>query len=132
MLPQHYVGSPGKSCSGHLHRTGRAAGFSRFVSPCFRWAGRLYLFGDETTEDEGFNMQVKSPGMKQALFLQLAATMGRAYSLHTPLALPTALTTWRGRGGTSLSPRSFLSLIAYEYPGSLAEDFNLVELPTII
>ena len=84
--------------------------------------GVWYLFGDETTEDEGFNMQ-QIPRHEQALFLQLAATMGRAYSLHTPMALSTALQLGAVHGGTSLSTRSFLSPIAYEYPGSLVERF---------
>ena len=55
-----------------------------------RWNWRLYLFGDETTEDEGFNMQ-QVPKHEHGLFLQLVASMGRAYTLHTPAALPTAL-----------------------------------------
>jgi len=52
--------------------------------------GVWYLCGDETSEDEGFNMQ-QVPKHEQGLFLRLAATLGHAYSLHTPLALPTAL-----------------------------------------
>lgn len=36
--------------------------------------GVWYLFGDETTEDEGFNMQ-QVPRHAQGLFLQIAATM---------------------------------------------------------
>ncbi len=52
--------------------------------------GVYHLYGDETTEDEGPNMQ-QIPRPEQGLFLRLASTMGPAYSLHTPAALPTAL-----------------------------------------
>ena len=52
--------------------------------------GVWHLYGDETTEDEGPNMQ-QIPRPEQGLFLRLCSTMGSAYSLHTPAALPTAL-----------------------------------------
>ena len=52
--------------------------------------GVWHIYGDETTEDEGPNMQ-QIPRAEQGLFLRLAATMGPAYSLHTPGALATAL-----------------------------------------
>jgi 3D-(3,5/4)-trihydroxycyclohexane-1,2-dione acylhydrolase (decyclizing) len=52
--------------------------------------GVWYLFGDETTQDEGFNMQ-QIPKHEQNLFQQLCATLGKAYTLHTPLAVTTAL-----------------------------------------
>ena len=41
--------------------------------------GVWHLYGDETTEDEGPNMQ-QVPRAEQGLFLRLAATMGAAYS----------------------------------------------------
>ena len=74
-----------------LHRWGALAAS---LVPASNGLGVYYLFGDETTEDEGPNMQ-QVPERGQHAFLQLCATMGRAYSLHTPLALPTALR--RGR-----------------------------------
>jgi 3D-(3,5/4)-trihydroxycyclohexane-1,2-dione acylhydrolase (decyclizing) len=52
--------------------------------------GVWYLLGDETSEDEGPNMQ-QIPGKEQNAFLKLYSHMGSAYSLHTPLALPAAL-----------------------------------------
>ena len=52
--------------------------------------GVWYILGDETTEDEGPNMQ-QIPRPEQDLFLRLFSTMGQAYSLHTPGAIPTAL-----------------------------------------
>ncbi len=81
--------------------------------------GVWYLFGDETTEDEGFNMQ-QIPRHEQGLFLRLASTMGAAYTLHTPLALPTALRRGAATVGPSHSPRAFLPAPPDEYPGRLA------------
>jgi 3D-(3,5/4)-trihydroxycyclohexane-1,2-dione acylhydrolase (decyclizing) len=52
--------------------------------------GIWFLLGDVTTEDEGPNMQ-QIPKYEQDLFLRLTETMGRAYMLHTPGALCTAL-----------------------------------------
>lgn len=52
--------------------------------------GVWHIYGDETTEDEGPNMQ-QIPKPEQELFLRLCSTVGEAYTLHTPTALPTAL-----------------------------------------
>ena len=90
--------------------------------------GIWYLFGDETTEDEGFNMQ-QVPKHEQGLFLQQAATMGRAYSLHTPLAISTALQ----RGATTVDRAyragPFFLLLPMNVQGAWLPDFNLDELP---
>lgn len=90
--------------------------------------GVWYLFGDETTEDEGFNMQ-QVPRHEQALFLQLAATMGRAYSLHTPLALSTALQLGAVTTGHPYRPGPFYLLLPMNTQSAWLPDFNLDELP---
>ncbi len=90
--------------------------------------GVWYLFGDETTHDEGPNMQ-QIPKHEQGLFLQLCATIGSAYALHTPEAVGTALR--RGlvtvddpvRGGPF-----FLLLPLNTQPAALPA-FHLDELP---
>ena len=98
------------------------------LAPASDGIGIWYLFGDETTEDEGFNMQ-QVPKHEQGLFLQLAATMGRAYSLATPLALPTALQ----RGATTVDhpyrPGPFYLLMPMNTQASWLPEFNLDELP---
>jgi len=90
--------------------------------------GVWYLFGDETTEDEGFNMQ-QVPKHEQGLFLQLAATMGRAYTLHTTAALPTAL----HYGATTVDhpsrPGPFYLLMPMNTQPAWMPNFNLDELP---
>ncbi|CAG0995899.1 partial 3D-(3,5/4)-trihydroxycyclohexane-1,2-dione acylhydrolase (decyclizing), partial [Gammaproteobacteria bacterium] len=74
------------------------------------------------------NMQ-QVPRHEQGLFLQLAGTMGRAYSLHTPLALPTALQ----RGAITVDhptrPGPYYLLLPMNTQASWLPDFNLEELP---
>ncbi len=90
--------------------------------------GVWYLFGDETSEDEGLNMQ-QIPRHEQQIFLRLCSAMGRAYSLHTPGAVGTALR--RGlvtvdhphRGGP------FYLLMPMNTQPYLMSRFNLDELP---
>lgn len=98
------------------------------IVPASDGLGVWYLLGDETTEDEGPNMQ-QIPKHEQNLFLRLFSTMGDAYCLHTPEAVGTALR--RGlvtvdhphRGGPF-----FLLLPMNTQPGPLP-GFNLEELP---
>jgi 3D-(3,5/4)-trihydroxycyclohexane-1,2-dione acylhydrolase (decyclizing) len=98
------------------------------IAPASDGIGVWYLFGDETTEDEGPNMQ-QIPRHEQGLFLQLCASLGRAYSLHTPLALSTALQ--RGMCAVDHPHRAgpfFLLLPMNTQPARLP-GFNLSELP---
>ena len=90
--------------------------------------GVWYLFGDETTEDEGFNMQ-QIPRHEQGLFHQLAATMGHAYSLHTPLALPTALQRGAATVDHPYRPGPFYLLLPMNTQAVWLPEFNLDELP---
>jgi 3D-(3,5/4)-trihydroxycyclohexane-1,2-dione acylhydrolase (decyclizing) len=90
--------------------------------------GVWYLFGDETTEDEGFNMQ-QIPKHAQGLFHQLAGTLGRAYTLHTPLALPTALQRGAATVDHPYRPGPFYLLLPMNVQPAWLADFNLDELP---
>lgn len=92
--------------------------------------GVWYLFGDETTEDEGFNMQ-QVPKHEQGLFLQLAATMGRAYNLHTPLALPAALQRGAATVDHPYRPGPFYLLLPMNTQAAWLPNFNLDELPEV-
>jgi len=98
------------------------------IAPASDGIGVWYLFGDETTQDEGFNMQ-QVPKHEQGLFLQMAAGMGRAYSLHTPLALPAALQ----RGATVVDHPfracPFYLLMPMNTQAAWLPEFNLDELP---
>jgi 3D-(3,5/4)-trihydroxycyclohexane-1,2-dione acylhydrolase (decyclizing) len=52
--------------------------------------GVYYIFGDETTHEEGPNMQ-QIPKTEQHSFLTLMKTMGQGITLHTPEVVFTAL-----------------------------------------
>jgi 3D-(3,5/4)-trihydroxycyclohexane-1,2-dione acylhydrolase (decyclizing) len=90
--------------------------------------GVWYLCGDETSEDEGFNMQ-QVPKNEQGLFLQLAAGLGHAYSLHTPLALPTALQRGAATVDHPYRPGPFTLLMPMNTQAAWLPGFNLDELP---
>ena len=90
--------------------------------------GVWYLFGDETTEDEGPNMQ-QIPKAEQGLYLNLCATMGRAYTLHTPLALPTALRRGLNTVDHRYQAGPFFLLLPMNVQPAPLQGFNLDELP---
>ncbi len=90
--------------------------------------GVWFLLGDETTEDEGPNMQ-QIPGEEQDRFLRLFSAMGKTYKLHTPQAVGTALR--RGRNATEhpCRPGPFFLLLPMNMQPAVIPDFNLNELP---
>lgn len=90
--------------------------------------GVWYLFGDETTEDEGPNFQ-QIPHPKQMQFSSLANTLNQSYSLHTPLALSTALR--RGLNVVDHPHRAgpFYLFLPMNIQPVVMHQFNLDELP---
>ena len=96
--------------------------------PASDGVGVWYLFGDETTEDEGFNMQ-QIPKHEQGLFLRLCATMGEAYSLHTPWAVGTALRRGLLRVDHPYRAGPFYLLLPMNTQPVVMPRFNLDELP---
>jgi len=48
--------------------------------------GVYHIYGDETTQGEGYNMQ-QVPKPEQGVFGKMTALMGQSYTLHTPEAL---------------------------------------------
>ncbi|MBE0688208.1 MAG: thiamine pyrophosphate-binding protein [Anaerolineaceae bacterium] len=93
--------------------------------------GVWYLFGDETTEDEGFNMQ-QIPRHQQAGFLKLTSVMGSSYSLHTPLALPAALRFGNAVVDHPFRPGPFYLLLPMNTQAAIIKDFNLDEICGIL
>jgi 3D-(3,5/4)-trihydroxycyclohexane-1,2-dione acylhydrolase (decyclizing) len=89
--------------------------------------GVWYLLGDETTHDEGPNMQ-QVPRHEQGLFHRMFSAMGDTYTLHTPWALPTALR--RGRLAVDHPHRAgpFFLLMPMNTQPAMLEGFNLREL----
>ena len=98
------------------------------IAPASNGLGVWYLLGDETTEDEGFNMQ-QIPKHEQGLFLKLFSTLGEAYSLHTPGALGAALR--RGMNVVDHPYRGgpFFLLMPMNTQAARLPAFNLDELP---
>ncbi len=99
------------------------------IVPASDGIGTWYLFGDETTEDEGFNMQ-QIPKHEQSLFLQLGSIMGRAYNLHTPKAITTALERGLVTTGHPYRPGPFFLLLPMNVQPTLIPGFNLAEIPS--
>ena len=91
--------------------------------------GVYYLLGDETTHDEGYNMQ-QVPRREQSLFLKLASVLGPSYALHTPQSVFTALR--RGlcatRGPAHASP--FYLLMPMNTQPEVINGCNLSMLPS--
>ncbi len=100
------------------------------IVPASDGIGVWYLFGDETSEDEGYNMQ-QVPRHAQGLFLQLTSSMGHAYSLHTPLALPSALQRGAAVVDHPYRPGPFYLLLPMNTQAAWLPDFNLDELPQV-
>ena len=98
------------------------------LAPASNGLGVWYLLGDETSEDEGPNMQ-QIPKHEQNTYLQLYATMGRAYSLHTPLAVATALRRGLNTVDHPYRAGPFYLLMPMNTQPATMPNFNLDELP---
>jgi 3D-(3,5/4)-trihydroxycyclohexane-1,2-dione acylhydrolase (decyclizing) len=100
------------------------------LTPASNGIGVWFLLGDETTEDEGPNMQ-QIPRTEQGLFLRLFAAMGPTYALHTPGAVATALR--RGLTATEhpYRPSPFFLLLPMNTQSQTVQDFNLAEVPLV-
>ena len=98
------------------------------LAPASDGLGVWYLLGDETTEDEGPNMQ-QVPDAAPGAYLRLAGALGRAYSLHTPAALPAALR--QGLNAVDHPHRAgpFYLLLPLNTQPAVLPAFNLDELP---
>jgi 3D-(3,5/4)-trihydroxycyclohexane-1,2-dione acylhydrolase (decyclizing) len=107
---------------------GALQALSASIVPASDGLGVWYIFGDETSEDEGPNMQ-QIPRPEQELFLRLCSVMGNAYTLHTPLAVSTALRRGQSTVDHPYRAGPFYLLLPMNTQSSLLENFNLAELP---
>jgi 3D-(3,5/4)-trihydroxycyclohexane-1,2-dione acylhydrolase (decyclizing) len=98
------------------------------LAPASDRLGVWYLFGDETTHDEGPNMQ-QIPKREQDLFLRLCATMGEAYNLHSPEAVGAALRRGLVRTDHPHNAGPFYLLLPLNTQPGILRNFNLDELP---
>ncbi len=98
------------------------------IAPASDGIGVWFLFGDETTEDEGPNMQ-QIPKHEQHLFLRLCATMGEAYCLHTPGAVGVALRRGMNTVDHPFRAGPFFLLMPMNTQPAVIPSLNLDELP---
>ena len=90
--------------------------------------GVYYIFGDETTHEEGPNMQ-QIPKLEQHSFLTLVKTMGQGITLHTPELVFTAL---RWGAATVFNPGfsgPYYFLVPMNIQPAVIPECNLLELP---
>jgi 3D-(3,5/4)-trihydroxycyclohexane-1,2-dione acylhydrolase (decyclizing) len=90
--------------------------------------GVWHLYGDETTHDEGPNMQ-QIPRAEQQLYLKLCSTMGGAYCLHTAEAVGVALRRGLNVVDHPHQAGPFYLLLPMNCQPQEMADFNLDELP---
>ena len=98
------------------------------IVPISNGIGVWYLFGDETTEDEGLNFQ-QIPKAEQNLFLQLTSTMGEAYTLHTSKSVSSALRRGLNVVDNPHRAGAFFLLMPMNKQCEIIEKMNLEELP---
>ena len=91
--------------------------------------GVWHLYGDETTEDEGPNMQ-QIPKERQSQFQQLCQTMGETHCLHTPWSIGTALRRGLNRVDHPSQAGPFYLMMPMNTQAAALTRFNLDELPT--
>ncbi len=99
------------------------------VAPASDGLGVWFLFGDETSEDEGPNMQ-QVPKQGQHLFLRLCETMGGAYVLHTPEAVSTALRRGMNTVDHPYRAGPFFLLMPMNTQPAMLSEFRCDELPS--
>ncbi len=98
------------------------------LAPLSDGIGVWFLLGDETTENEGPNMQqIAKPGQEQ--FLRLFDTLSRAYTLHTPGAVSTALRQGFNTVDHPYRAAPFFLLMPMNTQPAVLRGFNLEELP---
>ncbi len=90
--------------------------------------GVYHIYGDETTHDEGPNMQ-QIPISRQGGFLSLANTMGSGYQIHTPESIFTALRLGAATVFNPDFPGPFFFLLPMNIQSALMDTCNLLELP---
>ncbi len=127
MLKWHYKETAAVVTSigpGALHA------FAGSLASASNGIGVYHIYGDETTHDEGPNMQ-QIPISRQGGFLSLATAMGSGYQLHTPESLFTALRLGAATVFNPEFPGPFFLLLPMNTQAAILEDCNLLELPEV-
>lgn len=90
--------------------------------------GLYFIVGDETTHDEGPNMQ-QIPRREQGLFQRLFSALGPSYTLHTPEALFTALKRGTAAVHAPAGESPFYLLFPMNIQPVVMKELNLLEIP---
>ncbi len=90
--------------------------------------GVYHIYGDETTHDEGPNMQ-QVPKPEQGNFLSLTKTMGAGYQIHTPESVFTALRRGAATVFSPSFPGPFFFLLPMNTQPAGMKELNLREIP---
>ena len=107
---------------------GAMQAFAGALAAASNGVGVYHIYGDETTHDEGFNMQ-QIPKDEQGLFLKLCSVMGEAYSLIEPKSVFTALRRGAVATGKVGTGKPFFLLAPMNVQPSVIKDCNLLEFP---
>ncbi len=99
------------------------------LAPLSDGIGLWLLLGDETTEDEGPNMQ-QIARHEQNLFFGLFSAMGNTYMLHTPRAVTSALRRGLNTVDHPFRPGPFFLLMPMNTQPGMITGFNLDSLPS--
>jgi len=102
--------------------------FAGSLVPQSNGLGLYYIFADETTHNEGPNMQ-QIPKREQDLYLQMVSTMGKGYAVYDGNALFTALKWgWRITHNPA-GEEPFYLLLPMNIQSVMLNRCNLLELP---
>ena len=91
-------------------------------------AGVYHIYADETTHDEGFNMQ-QIPKNEQGLFLKMCSVMGNAYAVSEPFSIFSALRRGAVHTGSPGFSGPFFLLLPMNAQPAVIENCNLLEFP---
>jgi 3D-(3,5/4)-trihydroxycyclohexane-1,2-dione acylhydrolase (decyclizing) len=107
---------------------GAMQAFAGSLAAASNGVGVYHIYGDETTHDEGFNMQ-QIPKDEQNMFLKMCCTLGNAYSLGEPMSVFSALRRGAVHVGKPGFSGPFYILAPMNVQPTTIIDCNLLELP---
>jgi 3D-(3,5/4)-trihydroxycyclohexane-1,2-dione acylhydrolase (decyclizing) len=107
---------------------GALQAFAGALVPKSNGLGVYYIFGDETTHNEGPNMQ-QITRQEQDLFLRITSAMSGSYVLNTPESVFTALKWGYNTVFNPSREGPFFLLLPMNVQGKVMEKMNLMELP---
>ena len=102
--------------------------FAGSLVPQSNGLGVYYILGDETTHNEGPNMQ-QIPKRQQDLYLKLVTTMGKGYTLSDGNALFTALKWGWHTTQNPAGEEPFYLLLPMNIQSAMLNRCNLLEFP---